>query len=326
MSTLTVALVSSGGQCGIAEHSQQIKQHVLHADSDIGMASNPDWLDPHAWAVSAERPFDVVHLNYHRGLHSRWTAEVVRSFPTPFVITFHDTYEMQPDRLPWDLLHCPNVKAMVVHEPCDLQSHPKVHYWRQAVPERSCRDAAEPFNNKLDGWRPTLGTLGFDFPWKNYDLLAQVTNELGWNLRIVGQVSNDRRAELSALNPRIHFDGFVDPNYAVAALEQCDANAFLYSCANSGTSGAIRLGIAAGRPLIATDGCRQFRDLGALAVSGIYWAPATAEELGMFLINSVGVCSGPHGYEMDVVHFAHQERWPLLGEKYAALYREAANG
>ena len=35
----------------------------------------------------------------------------------------------------------------------------------------------------------------------------------------------------------------------VAALSVCTATAFLYECHNSGTSGAIRLGIAALKPV-----------------------------------------------------------------------------
>lgn len=335
---MRVALVSSAGQCGIAEHSYQLEAAVRHADVSIEIRMNADWLDPAGFGT--ENPitqFDVVHLNYHRGLHSRWTPDVIRCFPDlPFVITFHDTYETQPDRLPWELLACPNVTAMVVHEPCDLwlpdraifeyekaDGKHKVHYWRQPVPERTGTRAPRPrvFEG---GWRPALGTLGFDFPWKNYNLLAEVTALCGWNLRIVGQVPEDRQLTLQALNPHTHFDGFVSSIAAVAALESCDATAFLYTCANSGTSGAIRLGIAAGRPLVATDDCRQFRDLTTLGETGILWTEPTAEGLLHALCYGVPRNAGPSGYALPLLALGHRERWPLAGEQYAALYRKAA--
>lgn len=332
---LRVALVSSIGKCGIAEHSDQLRQWVQRADAGIELPGNPDWLDPAAFGLFDPRSYDLVHLNYHRGLHSRWTPEVIARYsPTPFVITFHDTYETQPDTLPWDLLAIDNVRAMVVHEPCDMVSNPKVHYWRQPVPARTGITA--PIPRVFAGpWRPTLGTAGFDFPWKNYTMLARVTGALGWNLRIVGEVADGRRLELFARNPRIWFDGYTTTPEAIAALESCDATAFLYDCANSGTSGAIRLGIAAGRPLVATLGCRQFRDLQALdndgqkfisSTTGIYWTPATDDVLRERLNGDTGLEFGPRGYCLNTLAFANQERWELVGAKYAALYREVAGG
>ena len=345
---MRVALVSSSGRCGISEHSAQLQAAVQAADQDICVDWPQDngWLDPAQYG--ADPRFDLLHLNYHRGLHSRWTPEAVRNIPYPVIITFHDTYERQPDALPWDLLALDNVKTMVVHEPCDLNfpgtitvddgvvHHnlmqpnvlaPKVHYWRQPVPLRT-GEFALPFGTFLPPgpWRPTLGTVGFDFPWKNYDLLAKVTGELGWNLRIVGQVQEERQLALRALNPRIVFDGWVDTGYAIAALEQCDATAFLYSCANSGTSGAIRLGIAAGRPLIATDGCRQFRDLRG-ADYGIQWRTPNAEELRKWLTGySRSAIPTLQGYDTMLLALAEQESWVHGGRKYAELYKAAANG
>lgn len=336
---MKIAIVSSVGQCGISEHTAMLREHL---PADIRSIIDPAWLDPEAALVAADRgeEIDVLHLNYHRGLHSRWTpavvAQVAEAFRCPVVITFHDTYERQPDALPWDLLALDCVKAMVVHEPCDLSTpsvdNPhqkdgkpyatKVHYWRQGVPERTGWQV-QPVAHWDGGWRPTLGTLGFDFPWKNYDLLARVTGELGWNLRIVGQVSAERQQVLRAFNPRICFDGYTSTPYAVAALESCDATAFLYNCANSGTSAAIRLGIAAGRPLIATRGCRQFRDLELLERGpGLLWtAPSEADFRDA--LHTVSGCAGPRGYDMDIVHLAHRERWPVLGLQYARLYEEA---
>lgn len=318
---MNVALVTSTGQCGIAEHSRMLQESV-NAAAGIEFRTDPAWLDPQQLAGR----YDVVHLNYHRGLHSRWTPEVIARYaPTPFVITFHDTYDVQPDRLAWDLLDCPNVKGMVVHEPCDLESHLKVHYWQQPCPLPAGRGSARPFAFTQDTWRPTLGTLGWDFPWKNYTMLAQVTGELGWNLLIIGQVTPERRAELVQHNPRIFFEGYqADTRKAVAALSACDATAFIYTCANSGTSGAIRVGMTAGKPLIAAVGCRQFRDLiDTEEGRHILWIDPIAEELRDTLKNRVQYRSGPGGFDTGLVAAAHDLSWTKVGPKYAALYRAA---
>jgi len=288
---------------------------VVAADRSIEIQVDPDWLDPEAfWRDRAD--YDLVHLNYHRGLHSRWTPTLgvpdVIEAGLAVVITFHDTYETQPDQLPWELLD--RVAAMVVHEPCDLQRHEKVRYWRQPCPERTGLHV--PSHRAFDGgWHPTLGTVGFDFPWKNYDLLAQVTGELGWNLRIVGQVDTVRAEQLARLNPRIGFDGYTSTDYAIAALERCDATCFLYNCANSGTSGAIRLGMAAGKPLLAFRACRQMRDL--IEEDAITWLDNSAQ-----LPNALTQMR--FGYDAGLIALAHRESWVRGGQRYAALYREIA--
>lgn len=339
---MKVALVTSAGQCGIAEHSEMLVHAVQAGDDTIQFSTDPAWLDP--LRFPGPSPYDVVHLNYHRGLHSRWTPEVIARYaPTPFVITFHDTYEVQPDRLAWELLGCRNVSAMVVHEPCDLSGHTppytegvtdthdgiyfpadlraKVHYWRQPCPPATGRGwpVPQPFNS--DAWRPTLGTLGWDFPWKNYDMLADVTAELGWNLLVVGKVDDARRAVLLAKNPHTHFTGYVEKAQAVAWLSSCDATAFIYTCANSGTSGAIRVGITAGRPLIAASGCRQFRDLEDSYDASIFWTPPTADDLHDMLISLDS--TGPQGFDLNLIALANKLSWDKVGPKYAALYHEA---
>lgn len=362
MAALRVAVVSSeiGSACGIAEHSRMLVE-ALNREAGAGResvvaAADPAWLDPFAFADRAQ-DFDVVFLNYHRGLHSRWDAEAVRLVEIPVVITFHDTYETQPDRLPWELLDCPNVRAMVVHERCDLMSIvkariaydsrlvqqltagpdgargtfiernvQKVHYWHQPCPVPYGRGDLKVANpHPLGPWRPTLGTLGFDFPWKNYDLLAEVTNACGWNLHVVGQVDYARQQALRALNPRTTFTGFVSGEWAIAHLSAYDATAFLYTCGNSGTSGAIRAGITAARPLIVAKGCRQFRDLEEAEVRGISWIEPTAGALMDALTGwKLNMLPQISGYVPGLIAFAHQHGWEHYGRKYAELFREAA--
>lgn len=308
---MKVALVTSWGtHCGIAEHSKMLATAVQALDTSIQYCVDPRWLDPpYGDAPDA----DLVHLNYHRGLHSRWTPAGVAAVRHPVVITFHDTYAVQPDRLPWDLLDCPNVKGMVVHEPCDLLEHPKVRYWRQACPPRSNYQPVAP-----DTGLPILGTLGFDFPWKNYQELARHTRAAGWGLRIVGEVSPEARGVIQTLNPDTVFDGYQPTYVAVATLASCAATAFMYTCQNSGTSGAIRLGIAAGRKVYALESCRQFRDL--MQEEAITWVPSlgTLQE---------ALETQEYGGDVPAVQaLAQRLSWGRLASQYVQLYEEAVRG
>ena len=56
---MRVALVSSAGQCGIAEHSAQLAEHAQAADPALQIDRNPAWLNPQAYP--APSPHDLVH-------------------------------------------------------------------------------------------------------------------------------------------------------------------------------------------------------------------------------------------------------------------------
>ncbi len=251
---MRVALVSSDGRCGIAEHSAMLKQYVSAADPLVEFVSDPAWLDP----LKGPDPYgwDIVHLNYHRALHSRWTPEVLgQKFPATNakrVVTFHDTYAVQPDRLPWDLLDV--CDALIVHEPCDLTEtvagydgaalplYPKVYYWRQGVPELVPHRAYEVPLTLEYAHRPYVGTCGFAFPWKGFELLCEAAASVGWGVLILSHNATEaQRATWEALNPWLKLvDRYLSTDGLIAALMQCDATAFLYGAQNSGTSGAIR--------------------------------------------------------------------------------------
>lgn len=352
--TPRVLLVSSNGPtCGIAEHSRQLMS-TCWSDPSVSLRLSATALDPQAAAeewvdamgppYTAKReggpPFNILHLNYHRGLHSRWTPDSLRDFlrqfePAPkVVITFHDTYEQHtPSDLAWGLRDV--CDAMVVHEDCDLRywqtARPdpgvdagelcsKVLYWRQGVPARQA-----PLARRDVAWRPSLGVFGHDFPWKNYDTCATLAQYLGWSFTYVGpRLSTAREEGLRTLSGDAA-SFWYDPSSetAVSALTMCSATAFLYTCANSGTSGAIRWGLAAGRPVLATHGCRQFRDLEETPHNAVQWV----ESLSMqHLAERLTAAPTLDGWSIPALQLAALDSWANLGRKYAALYRALLSG
>lgn len=336
---MKVALIDSDrDRCGIREHSNMMRAAVYRADPTIGYYNDPAWLDPAAFlrwqnacAMNARPDIDVLHLNYHRGLHSQWTPEVVQNLGTghKVVITFHDTYETQPDDLAMRLLQVS--AALIVHEPCDLSSHPsgtelhKVRYWRQGVPEPTIAPYRPHGTADL---RPYVGTCGFAFPWKGFELLCDAAASVGWGVLILSHnATDDQVADWRSRNPwAAVVRQYLPTARMVSMLGGCEATAFLYSCENSGTSGAIRLGIAAGKPLLASLGCRQFRDLAeagasSLAQNAITWVPADVEDVGAYL-----AMTPLHRFSAPVVALREQDSWRHLGQKYAALYRAVIAG
>jgi len=325
-----LAVTSWNTACGIAAYCEMLKE--ASAPFGVDLIPDAEALDPqHFMQVDRVLP-DVLWLNYHRGLLSRWTPEVLRDIrkanpKVPVVITFHDTYgEREPDALSVALHDLAD--AFIVHEPC--VGLVKQVLIRQGVlpaalvPVYPCRADGRPFGAPQ---QPILGTMGFSFPWKNFARLAEVTQEAGWAYLVVSNNATDaEKVAWEATNPNcLVLRGFKDAQQIVALLAGCDATAFAYECANSGTSGAIRLGLAARKPLIAFEGCRQFRDLqdmvdiGARAVWTIRWVKDFSALQGSLL--SVPI----QRLDPGIAYLAHRDRWPLQAARYAAIFHAVAS-
>lgn len=314
---MRVLLVTTWGTaCGIAEHSAHLKEAVEKADPTIEIG--PCWeLNP-GMLMRQTYEGKIIHLNYHAALHSRWTPDWVRKFQEQgckVVITYHDTGVPNSQQC-LDLYAVAD--AFVVHESCD--DLPEAHYWRQGipVPETFPYDHAR----RLYPHQPVVGSVGFPFPWKNYDLLAEASYAAGWGLILLAPNATSEQVETwKRLNPWSYIESsFVHRMQVLEHLTACDATAFLYANANTGTSAAIRQGIAARKPVLATvsAGCRQFRDLDdSDAHRAITWLPKLdvdhiVEALSLTRIQKV---------DPQVARLAHLDSWERNGQRYAQLYR-----
>jgi hypothetical protein len=299
---LRVLLVTSEGACGIAEHSAYLAEAVHRADPAIMLQPCAECLDPAYWPYrdpAETRLPEIIHLNYHAALHSRWTPDAIQQWQArgcKVTVTYHDTGVPNSEqcRAIYEV-----ADAFVVHEPCADLSH--AIYWRQGVP-----DWEAPW--LYFETRPILGTVGFDFPWKNYPLVREAAAEAGWAVTILGGA-----------------DQFISRREVVGRLAGCDATVFLYNNCNTGTSGAIRQGIAARKPVIATQYPygRQFRDLAhnVLGNRVITWIEPSVEQLVDALTRvRIGRC------DPGIVALAEQDSWTKLGHKYAELFHKIAAG
>lgn len=351
---MRVLLVTSWDtNCGIAAHSEMLKESVERADPGIEIHPSAEALDadlvlreyllPHGYTSDPPSEY-LIHLNHHDALHSRWTPEHVRRIviehKIPVLVTYHDTRAGTPTAPNSDKLKafCQVASSVVVHEPVE---DCKAIYWRQGVPAPAQHPAhfgmgsvevrmegkgllsLRPF--KAYPQQPVLGTVGFDFPWKNFDRLCSLTREVGWAIVILSNnATPEREAHWRSLNP----DSLIIREYLptptlVNYLAGCTATAFPYECQNNGTSGAIRLGIAALKPVIALQTCRQFRDLylhdgggdPAVVPSGIDWV-SSWEEFRYMLRSTY-----PMTFHPRVSAFAHHDSWEKMGRDYSKLYR-----
>ncbi len=318
-----VLLVTSWGQrfCGIQDHSEMLIAAIKDVDPKIVITPSAEALDP-AFVQTrladqfVGAPWDIVHLNYHRALHSRWTPEAIvglqKLMKVRIAVTFHDTFGELPQADPLSSALSSLVDAFIVHEECPTL--PESMYWPMAVPEYE----GMPLNNSEHYGRMVLGTIGFDFPWKNYEEMARQTARVGWAFLICcPEMEAAREEQLKQINPHTVVRIGYHRDQIVATLKGCDATAFMYTCGNSGQSAAILQGIAARKPVYALSTCRQFRslyldDIGRFTIRWV----KTFEELTCRL-------RADHFDRLDsgITQLADARSWPKMGGMYAALYR-----
>lgn len=317
---MRVTLVTTwNAVCGVSEHAAYLKEAIEQADPEIEVTPetnlHPDGVD---WHTIAARP-DWVWLNYHAALHSQWTPGYVQELQARKVkvgVTYHDTGVPNSDQC--KALHAV-ADCFVIHEPAD--DLPGAVYLRQGIPDWSWEYQFLRTNH--NNRRPIVGTLGFPFPWKNVDLLVEASALAGWAVCLLTpNATPEQVARWTALNPHSYIEReFIHRTDALAMLSGCDATAFLYANANTGTSAAIRLGVAARKPVIASsyDACRQFRDLwlDLQGSNAILWQDRlTVESVAQAL-----ACVRPGPFDGEIVRLAAQDSWQKVGQVYAKLLR-----
>jgi len=259
------------------------------------------------------------------------------------VVTYHDTREDAPEKL---LALARVANATIIHEPVrglawtrdPAEVAPgRALYLRQGIPGPA-RIRADYWVSWGGSWmepdgfmhersfkaypqQSVLGTVGFNFPWKNFDRLATLTAEEGWALLILSaNATEEDEARWRRTNPACHVLRGLPPEQMVLGyLAACDATAFPYECANTGTSGAIRLGIGARKPVLAFSTCRQFRDLYLAppeTSGGVVWSKNWDDLASDLRRVYPGLPSNPH-----TSHLAHRDRWGMVGAAYAEVYR-----
>ena len=325
--SLRVLLVTTWDEpCGIAEHSAMLKEAAEAADDRIEIVPSSAALDPKmvfgSWLGDrgpTTPQYDLLHLNYQAALHSRWTPEAiwqVRQEGVPVLLTYHDTGVPNSEQC---LKVVAVASAVVVHEPFDDLPEDKTYYWRMGVPELPTSRPVVPYPLDWDQ-RPYLGTVGFPSGWKCYDELCRATEEVGWGILLLAPTATaEDVARWTRLNPAARVITTFLPRHAVINhLQTCDATAFTYVTHNTGQSGAILQGIAARKPVIALSTCRQMRALYAdpQGSRSIRWCTDFVEVRGILQTLYLS------RLDTGIVALAHQERWSLLGRKYAALYRQ----
>ena len=252
---MRVGLVTSWGvRCGIAEYAL----HLTASCPDVFPLPLQEYSLSSAWA------FDVVHLNYEAGLFRCFpTGDLyqLRAAGKKLVLTLHNSTEGVNRSSFTDLFD-----RVIVHEHT-RDSGNFVHI-PMGIP-------ASPLARKID---PYVGIAGFPFNWKGFHPTAMAAYKFGLGcLAIMPESSHVDTAPMQKVVMESNYlskviTTWLPESKVIEELAACLFLAFPYEGGNSGISGAVRMGLAARRPIILSR-CRQFRDLFAYE-DEIYFADA----------------------------------------------------
>lgn len=251
---MKVALLTTWDEkCGIAEYARNL---VAHAKNTEFQVFGRDTIDNgnailNLPNVLCGNDCCIMHFNYEPGLFYSIDVDVLtklRGKGMRLVMTLH-TSGAGNNRNGLT----GSFDRVVVHE----QTTEGFEHVPMGLPEVQLEE--QVIENRI-------GTAGFPFPWKGFHQVAQAAKKLDMGCLVVAPKSDHCDTDVME-----HFvrDAQPDTEYikdwllqedVIRKLAKCKVNVFAYDGANSGISGAVRMGLAARRPLVVTR-CRQFRDL-----------------------------------------------------------------
>lgn len=236
-------------RCGITEYSKELIElsegkyefEVINEKSSLGVIRDQI------------QNCDLVHVNGSGFLVSKIDYDFVKSFGKKTILTL---YESGKNNEKNQLVSA--FDYVVTHEKEGLDIENFIH-----IPHPIY---TVPLNHTLIP-DSRIGTVGFPFEWKGFDLVAQVANELSFDF--IGFIpnynkkntSNRYKTIIEAINPNFEVvTDYKSKKEILDALNTCRINSFLYHGNRVGVSGACRFGLAARRPMVVTRD-RQFNDL-----------------------------------------------------------------
>jgi hypothetical protein len=317
-------VTSSRAECGIAEHGKMLIEALREVAPEFSVTEAP--MDPNApqnrelWRDPQST--DLVHLNHQGALLSQWKlwhVEQLQRLGLPVVVTLHDTYEKLSIMRERELPVFPGADAIVIHEPVEGLTGEKVHLIRQGIPPLPPGARRTPISSHHP---PIVGTIGFPFGCKNVDVICKASAAAGWGvLLIVPTATVEQCREWQAMNGEAEIiPHFLPRAEALVRLHGCDATMFHAVSGNSGTTGSVRMGIAARVPVITTSPAinRQLKDLGD--DPALLWANSAEEATEKLLLLEREPEGWIHQAEM-VVALAEGDSWLKVAERYAEVYR-----
>jgi hypothetical protein len=240
-------LTNLHAKCGNAEYGRDLYR-ALSGLCEVKIADT----------IQELLPTDAVIVNHHpaRVKLSMEILDKIRWEGAKSVVLFANSFDTE---FTSDIV-LKSADAVVANEP--MTGDREVVYIPMGIP---VVDELQPVGE------PRIGVAGFAFPWKRFDVTAEVAKTMGVKCRIVSAIADiqDTSLFLQALNGHLGSLAEIQTNWLsseeiVRLLSECTLNIFWYQSQSyadqEGQTGSARLGVAAKRPMIISRH-RKFRTL-----------------------------------------------------------------
>jgi glycosyltransferase involved in cell wall biosynthesis len=295
-------------RCGIAEYAKNLVNSVTALNDGVTFEVL-DVRQSQAAIHAATISCDVVVFNYEPGLYQHLPivemVHLLRRTQKACILILH-TSHAGDNR---SVLTAPFTRVVVHEKTQDGFVHIPMGV---PAPSPRVRDVV-----------PNLvGTVGFPFPWKGFDIVAQATAKLDLMCLVIAPDSPhwDTYAVAKYLreqNPNLSVNtAWNSQEDVVEMLSQCAVNVFAYSGHPAGISGAVKLGVAAQRPLVIST-CRQFRDMLEYYPEEVYVADPLSVDT---VVEQIQLALYTRKFP---VRMLQENAWPVVASMYRNVYLEA---
>lgn len=324
---------SWGSRCGVALYSASLIRELEKAGYLVDLVG-PDLVNgarPERWPA-------IVHVQHKYSLYDRATLKRIWSrsatLRIPSLVTLH-TFD--PAQLVANCLLASAFEEVLVHSPLTLEAL-RAAGWRQRITvvpmgvPGPARSVAAP---DAAGLGPSIGSAGFMEPCKGFLPLIRAVARLrsahpGAVCHVFSSPAANRsseewlehirrecRGELAEGSLRLHTE-FEDEERLVKSLAAMDINVFAYDTGTPyATSAAVRVGLAAGRPMIVTSS-PLFSDLDE-EVHKV--AEPTVESIHQALVSLLGDRERQARLAAKAAERAEADGWPNVARMHADIYR-----
>lgn len=318
-----ILITNSHFRCGNATYGRLL-QKQLERWYEVSVRSSTDGIN------QDEVPGTTFVINWHpfRVPVSPQGFHFTKSLGAKFLIIHQNTGDGPLSRQEAEVLGAAD--AVVAHE--KVAALPSAHVVPHGIIEVEDTHPEESWTRRSARLRdhlPVIGTAGFPFPWKGFDAVVGIANELGINARIIAPGYEGQNFEADydrwghVLGSRLILETDFKPEEEVIRLLSKNwVNVFPFESLTPddgfGQSGSARLGVAAMQPVVFS----QHRKLRTLAeVSDASYVAQGYEQTRdtvHTLLEKIGL-----GYQVaSPWKILEQQGWSRVGQ----MYRDVIEG
>lgn len=308
--------------CGNAEYARDLQYELSQQYAEPIMVA-PD-VERHGDKDSLWK-CDVILISWSPS-RVPTTPELIRNFQAEgkkVIVIWQESYQTIVDPGSWGVEGVLRAAdAVVAHEP--VQCFREIDYIPHGITMIGHRP---PEDGIEEGF--SVGVAGFPFAWKNFDFVASLAKYFHLRLRMIApyhdMLQNNAGTDLVRIKhelgemAEIHH-GWLPVHEVVQKLARCTFNVFWFNSGSIvdelGQSGSVRMGIAAGRPMIISRH-RKMKTL--MDYADEFYIADTADEVQVAVKSILGD-SNPRRPD----RILKDQGWPTVAQKYKDLIERVA--